>query len=56
MDIFKWILVAIAVGTILYNTIVTHAVLKNEVKHLAIDMAEVKKKLWDLVKILIPKK
>ncbi len=54
MDIAKWILVVIAVVTVIYNTIVTHAFLKNDVKHLVEDMAEVKKQVWDLVKKLLP--
>lgn len=38
----EWTIVIIAVVGLIYNSIVTHAVLKNDVKHLIEDVAEIK--------------
>lgn len=46
----KWIMVALAVGTIFYNTLVTHIVLKNDVKHLKADVDRVIMWIFDKAK------
>lgn len=34
----KWILIALAIGTIAYNTVVTHVIARNDIKHLRQDV------------------
>lgn len=46
----QWIIVAIAVLGLIYNSIVTHATLKNDVKHLAADVKEMRQLLNDILK------
>lgn len=59
-DLAKWILVGLAIGGVVYNTIVTHAVLKNDVKHLQGDFEKlhqwVKQELRDLRNYLMGNK
>lgn len=59
-DLAKWILVGLAVGGVLYNTIVTHVVLKNDVKHLRNAFEEfkevVRQEIRDLRNYLMGKK
>jgi len=43
----KWIIIIIAIGTIAYNTIATHVISKNDIKHLQEDVTEIKKLLID---------
>jgi len=38
----KWIIVILATATIAYNTIATHIIAKNEIKHLREDVQEIK--------------
>lgn len=52
-DLMKWVIVAFAVGGLIYNTIVTYAILKNDVKHLSADMIEVKQEVKQINKYLI---
>lgn len=51
----QWILTGVALAAIIYNTIVTHVVLKNDVKHLAAGQKELKDKLDKLIFHLLPK-
>lgn len=41
----QWILAIIAVIVVIYNSIVTHVIMRNEIKHLQNDMSEVKDRL-----------
>lgn len=34
----QWVLIIVMIMTVVYNTIVTHAILKNDVKHLKEDV------------------
>lgn len=43
----KWIIVILATATIAYNSIATHVIAKNEIKHLQRDVQEIKKLLLD---------
>ena len=52
----EWIAIIIAIGTVLYNTIVTHVVLKNDVKHLVKDVEEIKTDVRELRQCLLKKK
>ena len=52
----KWIIIIIAVGTILYNTVVTHTIVRNDVKHLQQDVAEVKQAVQYIERCLIGRK
>jgi len=38
----EWVLASLAIGGVVYNTIVTHVVLKNDVKHLRKDLEDFK--------------
>lgn len=52
----KWIIVALAVGGMIYNTIVTRAVTLNDIKHLKTDMADIKQDVRDLRNLFLDKK
>lgn len=52
----KWILVAIAIGGFIYNTLVTHVVLKNDVRHLETTVKEVKEEVKYLRNYLLTEK
>lgn len=52
-DLAKWIIVAMAVGGLIYNAIVTHTILKNDVKHLSADMTEIKQDVKQINMYLI---
>ena len=45
----QWILAIIALAVVVYNTIITHVVLKNDVRHLAADIKETKDELKKLI-------
>lgn len=45
----QWIMVGLAIGAVLYNTIVTHVVMKNDIRHLQEDVAENKSCLKKLM-------
>lgn len=45
----QWILVTIAIAGLIYNTIVTHVIMKNDLKHLKEDVAENKDYLKELL-------
>lgn len=49
----KWVSVAIVILVILYNTIVTHVILRNDVQHLQQDVTEFKQDLRDLTNFLL---
>jgi len=49
----QWIMIIIAIGTIVYNTIITRAILKNDIKHLGIDVQAIKSRLDNLYDILV---
>lgn len=51
----QWILPVVTLVAIIYNIIVTHIVLKNDVKHLAAGQKELKDKLDKLIFHLLPK-
>jgi len=51
----QYILPVLAIIAVLYNTIVTHVVLKNDVKHLAADNKEIKEKLDKVIFHLLEK-
>lgn len=53
MEIFQWIIAVIAIGTLIYNSVVTHAFLRNDIKHLKEDMIEIKKQLWSIAQKLM---
>lgn len=59
-DLARWILVGLAVGGVIYNTIVTHAVLKNDIKHLRNEFehfkTEIKQEIRDLRQYLMENK
>lgn len=38
----KWIVIILAIATIAYNSIATHVIAKNEIKHLQEDVREIK--------------
>ena len=44
----KWIIIALAILTIAYNTIVTHAVKINDIVHLQADVVEIKQDIRDI--------
>jgi len=56
----RWILAILAVGGVIYNTIVTHVILKNDVKHLRKDFEDfekvVRQELRDLRNYLMENK
>lgn len=56
-DLAKWVLVGLAVIGVIYNTIITHAVLKNDLKHLRAEFNTfhkwVKQELRDLCNYLM---
>lgn len=54
-DTAKWIIVAMAVGGLIYNVIVTHTILKNDVKHLQEDTTEIKQDVKQINMYLIEK-
>ena len=43
----KWITIAIAILILLYNSIATHVIAKNDIKHLQKDVTEIKALLLD---------
>lgn len=45
----QWICVAIAIGGLIYNSIVTHVTLKNDVKHLREEVNCLREKIEKLV-------
>ena len=49
----KWIIIIIAIGTILYNTIATHVVARNEIKHLTQAVQNNSKRIDNLTDIVI---
>jgi len=49
----KWIIIIIAIGTIVYNTIATHVIAKNEMKHVIKTVEKLDKKVDGLSKLLI---
>lgn len=51
----RWIIVILAILTIAYNTIATHVISKNEIRHLQNDMQEVKQEVRDLRNYLMSK-
>lgn len=59
-ELVRWILVGFAVVGIIYNTIVTHVVLKNDLKHLQNNFTSfhewVKQELRDLRNYLMENK
>ena len=55
-DLAKWVVIAIAIGTIIYNTLVTHVVLKNDVRHLETAVKETKQEVRDLRNYLLTEK
>lgn len=52
-DLAKWIIVGMAVGGLIYNVIVTHAILKNDVKHLQKSVDSIWNEINEIKKILI---
>ena len=38
----KWIIIILAIATIAYNTVATHVIAKNDIKHLQKDVTEIK--------------
>ena len=55
-DVAKWVLIALAILTIAYNTVVTHAVVRNDVKHLQQDVVRVEQGLAKLYDYLLSEK
>lgn len=49
----KWVLIAFAILTVAYNTVVTHTIVRNDVKHLQADVVEVKERLTTLYAYLL---
>jgi hypothetical protein len=45
----QWILVAFAIGGLIYNSIVTHVTMKNDIKHLKEDFDCLRKKVEKLM-------
>jgi len=43
----KWVIIVIVLGTIVYNGIAARVIVKNEIKHLAEDVREIKKLLLE---------
>ena len=54
-DLAKWVIVAMAVGGLIYNVIVTHTILKNDVKHIQADMTEIKQDVKSINMYLLQK-
>jgi len=54
-DLAKWIIVGIAVGGLIYNVIVTHTILKNDVKHLQKSVDSLWAKIDEILKYLLEK-
>jgi len=52
-DLAKWIIVGIAVVGFIYNIIVTHTILKNDVKHLQKSVDNLWEKIDEIYKILL---
>ncbi len=52
----KWILVALAIGALAYNTLVTHVVKINDIQHLQADVIEIKQDIKAISKYLLEKK
>lgn len=50
LTIGQMIVTAIMVATVLYNTVVTHAILKNDVKHLAESVKRIEQWIFDKAK------
>lgn len=53
MIIAQWILAIIAIGAVVYNTIVTHVVMRNDIKHLQEDCEKIWQKIDELYKYLL---
>lgn len=51
----KWIIIALAIGTVAYNTIVTHAVKINDIEHLQATVTEMKQDIRDIRNYLFEK-
>ena len=51
----QWILAIVALMVVVYNTVITHVVLKNDVRHLAADVKEMKAELSKLIFHLLEK-
>ena len=49
----KWIIVAIATLTVAYNTVATHVIAKNEMKHIIKAVEKMDKKVDNVVNLLI---
>jgi len=41
----QWILAIVAIAAVIYNTIVTHVIMRNDIKHLKEDNS----KIWDKI-------
>lgn len=53
--ITQWIFISFTIVAIVYNTIVTHVILKNDVKHIQSQIKEVKQAIRDLHNLLMKK-
>lgn len=51
----RWIIVAIAVATIAYNTITTHVISRNEIKHQGVRIEKLEEKIDWLIDYLMKK-
>ena len=49
----KWIIVILAIATIAYNTVATHVIAKNEIKHVILNQTRIEKKVDNLSDLII---
>lgn len=49
----KWFIVALAIGTIAYNSIVTHVIMKNDLKHFEKRLIKIEQKFERLYDYLL---
>lgn len=49
----QWVIVGLAVGGLVYNVIVTNAIIKNDVKHLQKSVDSIWKKIDEIQKYLL---
>ncbi len=52
----KWIMVGLAILTILYNTIVAHVIMKNDVHHLQLSISKMEIEIRDIRNYLLDRK
>jgi hypothetical protein len=49
----KWIIVILAIATIAYNSVATHVIAKNEVRHVILNQEKMDKKIDSLSELLL---